>query len=193
MKKIIILPCLIFTFLASCQELQQKDRVHGPAEYYTYELSKISSLLGPTAVTAYKAYLCEGASCPDPIQLGIAGVVWMVSVVACHKYIQHHPRQKETTECTVVELTNLIASYPEIIDNLSVAKRNDYIYCPLEKTSKCKLHFSVSELEKMFEKCITYYGLDANGKPCGQIIVDDKPIMHPLITAWAKNRHYWHW
>lgn len=193
--KIRIIWCgLIFISLSFGQELQRAEYVHGPLDYYAYKIGKFGSQVIPPLFTTYKVLMCEGATCPDSMGLGIAGIVWAAAMFALHKIDTCHPMQKEQAECTVYELLCLIADFPEVLDTLSERKKRISTGCLVEQVKMRKLSFTIAELEKMFGGYDAYYGFDCNNKPCGQIRVDDEQIHHPLITAWAKNKHYWkHW
>lgn len=196
MKKLFLMFFICFIGLSFAQELQRVERVHGPLEYYILKFAKLSSLTVPPLYTTYKLLYCQPDTCPDPMKLGIAGVVWAATLIGVHKYDANHALLKEKTECTVAELTTLLTAIPELVDNLSVAKRNDYVYCPTSKIATSKLIFTIPELENMFGGYKTYYGWDANGKPGGELIIDEdeEPVRHLLITAWAKNQYDWkHW
>ena len=176
------------------QELQRSEQVHGFIEYYSYHAGKLCSLAFPPLYITHQLALCVGNTCPNAMALGVSGLVWAVAVLGVRTYENYCSAKLEKAECTVNEFTSLIARFPEIVDYISAAKRNDYMYCPQEKFTSCKLIFIPSELEKMFGGYETHLGLDSNGKPCGEVIIDEERIRHPLITTWAKHKSYWkHW
>lgn len=173
------------------QELQRSERVHGPFEYYSLKIAKLSSLTVPPLYMTYQCITCQGSTCPEPMKIGISGLVWAATLLAVRKFDENHPKQKEKAECTVIELINLIGSFPDVVENLPLGARDNFIHCPLKETTIQTLSFTIPELEKMFGGYVTLFGTDSNGKPCGELIVEEKAVRHPLITKWAENQHFW--
>lgn len=194
MKKLFFMNCLLVFAVSFSQELQRSERVHGPSEYYGYHAAKLCSLAVPPLYLTYQLTTCLGNTCPNAMVLGVSGLVWMVSMLGVRKFESYCAARLEKAECTVNEFTSLIAQFPEIVDYISAEKRKNYIHCPAEKVANCKLIFTPTELEKMFGGYETHLGIDSNGKPCAEVIIDDEPIRHPLVTVWAKHQSYWkHW
>lgn len=191
MKKMLLMTALLFISFNFAQELQQEEYVHGPLNYYVHSFAKLSSLVVPPAWGIYQLLSCQEATCLNPMAFGIAGLTWATVILCVHKFDNCHPMQKEKAECTVSEFASLIGRLPEVVDNLSMINKNRFVNCPENNITTCKLSFTIHELEKMFGGYDTYYGLDSNKKPVGQLEVDNERISHSLITAWAINQYYW--
>lgn len=176
------------------QELQRSEQVHGRIDYYSYHTAKLCSLAVPPLYLTFQLATCLGNTCPNAMGLGVSGLVWVATILSVRRYESYCSARLEKAECTVSEFTGLIAQFPEIVDSISAAKKNNYIYCPQSKIAMTSLIFTPYELEKMFGGYETHLGIDSNGKPCGELILDKERIRHPLITTWAKHQSYWkHW
>lgn len=190
MKKLFLINLLCIASFSFSQELQRSERVHGPFEYYSLKVAKLSSLTVPPLYMAYQLISCQGNTCPEPMRVGISTLVWLAGLIGVRTYDRSHPKQKEKAECTVVELTRLIADFPDVVENLPVVARHNYTQCSPKKILTHTLSFAVPELEKMFGGYVTLLGIDSNGKPCGELIVKERTVRHPLITAWAQNQKH---